>query len=521
MRTQAGSIKIIEHGYVITCDLHNRTGAFCLLIKDDRIAEIANRPEGLRARFPDAEVIDAAEKVIFPGFVDAHFHGESFVLRTWTSPAPMSKWHKYPPIHKSLSFIYKDATKDQLIPLYRTAYFSALKSGITTVAEFGFDNLDTPLVAAYEAMKRSDLKGFIGLHNGEQVERAKALAHSAIRFGLVLPAEEELTIYNLQSTLRSAQELNLPVMVHFGETRRGLEALKRNFHRSIARVLEEYKLFLQPVQLAHLACLEHGDEDILARGHTPVIVNPGAALAKGSELPPVKTFLDRGMTIALGSDWASPNPFENMRMANVLATMQRGEPIDPSMLLAMHTTNAARALGLQMEVGSIEAGKKADLTFLNASDVRLQHIFQSGSTHGVLENLLSAASSSDVSDVMINGEFFLRQGHVMTYAEEDLKREFRQAVQTIMAQTGQQPPEVEGNPPSSQATILTLEMDAAPEAVPDGPSAPLSESADEGFRIIRRGEPAIRKPVPPVPPPASPKPELPKTVKKVFGDDDF
>lgn len=519
-----GTTKIIEHGYVITCDLHNRTGAFSLLIKDDRIAEISTRSDTFKGRFPNAEVIDATEKVILPGFVDAHYHGESFVLRNWTSSAPMSKWHKYPPIHKSISFVYKDASKEELIPLYRTAYFSALKSGITTVAEFGFDNLDTPLVAAYEAMKRSDLKGFIGLHNGEQIERSKDLAHSSIRFGLVLPAEEELTVYNLQSTLRVAQELKLPVVVHLGETKRGLVALKRNFHRSIAHVLEEYKLFLQPVQLTHLACLDQGDEEMLARGHVPIIVNPGAALAKGAELPRIEGFLARGMTIALGSDWGSPNPFENMRMINTLVNMRRGEPIDPSMLLAMHTTNAARALGLHMEVGSIEVGKKADLTFLNAADLRLQHLFQYGNVHGVLENLLSTASSSDVTDVMINGEFFLRQGHVMTYAEEDLKREFRQAVETIMSKTGQQPKEPEEDLTPPQATILTLAVDAVqpPAAVPEGKMTQLDESVEEGFRIIKRGDTGAKKQPEPAPKPAAPqKTELPKDVRKVFGDDDL
>lgn len=518
-----GSVKIIEHGYVVTCDLHNRVGPFALLIKDDRIAEMSNRPENFRARFPNAEIIDAAEKVILPGFVDAHYHGESFVLRNWTASAPMAKWQKYPPIQKALSFVSKNASKDELLPLYRTAYFSALKSGITTIAEFGFDNLDTPLTAAYEAMKRSDLKGFIGLHNGEQIERSKSLLQSTIRFGIVLPAEEELTVYNLQSTLRFAQEWKLPVIVHLGETRRGLEALKRNFHRSVARVLEEYRLFAQPVQLTHLSTLEPGDEDILARGHVPIIVNPGSALAKGTEQPKIEALLERGMTLALGSDWGAPNPFENMRMFNAFVNMQRGEPIDSSMLLAMHTTNAARALGMQMEIGSIEIGKKADLTFLNASDLRLQHLFHYGNVQTALKNLLSTASSRDVTDVMINGEFFLRQGNVMTYAEEDLKREFRQAIETIMARTGQQIREPDDQEPVSQATILTLTPDTAQPAtaVPDGQANLMDEPIEEGFRVVKRNEPPPARPEPPSGPAAPRTTELSKNVKRIFGDDDF
>lgn len=276
------SVKIIEHGIVVTCDSQNHFGHYALLLKDDRIAELNPSSEGLKARYPNAEVIDASEKMIFPGFVDAHYHGESFVLRNWTADVPMSKWGKYPPVRKALSFVRQVAGKDELIPMYRAAYFSALKSGITTISEFGFDNLEGPFLAAREAMKRSELRGFVGIHNGEQAEIARKTPQTAIRHALILPSEDDLTVYNLQTSLRMAHEMKWPMVSHLGESRRGLETVRRNFHRSIVSVLEEYKVLLQHVHLTHLASVEEGEETTLVRVHIPVIINPASVLDRKS-----------------------------------------------------------------------------------------------------------------------------------------------------------------------------------------------------------------------------------------------
>lgn len=517
------SVKIIEHGLVVTCDAQNHFGYFALLLKDDRITELNPSSEGLKARYPNAEVIDAAEKIIFPGFIDAHYHGESFVLRNWTSDVPLSKWSKYPPVRKALSFVRSHASKEELIPMYRTAYFSALKSGITTLSEFGFDNTDIPFLAAREAMKRSDLKGFVGIHNGEQAELARNITPSAIAHALILPAEDELTVYNLQTTLRTAHELKWPIISHLGESRRGLETVRRNFHRSIVSVLEEYKVLLQPVHLAHLALLDEGEESVLMRMRIPIIINPVSVLAKDAELPPLARFLAAEVPLALCSDWGTPDPFENMRGTAMLAKRCGAEPLSPMQIIGMHTIHAARALHMHHHVGSVESGKKADLAFLDISDLRLSLPLAHGSANTVLRRILQEASSARVSDVMINGEFFIRKGQVMTYAEEDLKREYREVVEAIVKKMGPQPEE---SPAHAEVRVETPIIPLHGQR-PMEPLAPLgseNESFEEGFRIIgKTGS---------LPPSGDDSREvdrqdqtgnedIPKTVRKIFGDDDF
>ena len=512
------SVKIIENGLVITCDGQGHVGTFAILVKDDRIAEVNPNAAGLKIRYPQAEVIDASEKIIFPGFIDAHYHGESFVLRNWTAGVQASKWHKYPAVRKALAFVYKEASKDELAPLYRTAYFSALKSGITTMSEFGFDNEDGPFLAACEAMKRSDLKGFVGIHNGEQAERAHMQPHPSVRYAFVLPGEDDLTVYNLQMALRLASETHWPIISHLGESRKGLETTKRNFHRSIVRVLEEYKVLLQPVHLAHLASLDEGDDVVLGRMRIPVILNPTSILSKNTDLPPLGKLMGNGIPLALCSDWGVPDPFENMRSARVLARLCGAETIPAHELILMHTLQAARALHVQQDVGSVEGGKKADLTFLDVSDLRTALPSESGNITGLLERIILDAGARHVSDVMINGEFFLRKGQVMTYAEEDLKREYREAISRISERT--EAKQEEATPDAAVHTdtpILPLHNPILPP-----PAAGGDEHFEEGFRIVGKTgslQPSRRNEAE-RPRPNEPE-DLPKPVRRVFGDEDF
>ncbi len=526
----AESVKIIENGFLVSCDRQRTTGYFALLLKDDRIAEISTRSDGFKARFPAAEIVDASEKIVLPGFIDAHYHGESFVLRNWTSGVPMARWQKDPGIRAVFKHVYHDGSKDDLILMYRSAYFSALKSGITFLSEFCFDNLDTPFAAAREAMKRSDVKGFVCAHNGEQIEYAKAQTSTSIRSALVLPGEDDLTTYNLQTTLRAATDLHWPIVSHLGETRRGLETLKRNFHRSIPGVLDEYRLFSLPLHLVHCACLEDADHMLLTRARSPLILNASSILAKGSEVPPLALILDAGMTIALCSDWGVPDPFVNMRALQSVARLSGMEALDPFMVLSAHTLHAAQALGVQDETGSIEAGKKADLTFLDVSDLRLQLPFHRGSQGPMLTNLLSQATAHMVSDVMINGEFFLRARQVMTYAEEDLRREYKDVVERLLARTGTTHHEAQALPeePAAGAAIFPLTRERPLDVNPKPRSEDwVNEPSEEGFRIVS-GVPSHQD---------SPESErkqeqeqeqeqeqsnreLPKTVRRVFGEDD-
>ncbi len=503
------SMKIIENGFVFTCDPQRRAGKYCLLIRDDRIVELSQRPEMLKGLHPTAEVIDASGKVLFPGFVDAHFHGESSILRSLTAAHQMARWPKDTRIQKAMTYLRETASADELGSMYRLAYFCALKSGITTVAEFGLDHLDQSLTASFESMRRADLRGCIGLHNGDQIEHAKKLRHPMISYTIVTPDEDDLTTYNLQTMVRLARELQCPLVVHLGEMKRGVEVLKKNFRKSVVQLLEEYRLFDYAIQLTHLSSVETGDVELLLKNGLIPIVSPRSVFDKEVDLPPLAELVAQGVPIALSTDWGVGDPFATIRSLGSMLKMLDAPVPSPYELLTMHTFNSARVLGLQNEIGSLEAGKKADITFVDVGDVRAQSHLALKDHERILQMLLSELSASNVIDVMINGEFFVREHQILTCAEEDLIRESKSLLRTLVNLVPVESSSQDVNASSSgKRSPLTAEGS--------------EDSFEEGFRIVRQKEDEVlpKAKIFPLQTERFGTSELPKDVRKSFGDDD-
>jgi 5-methylthioadenosine/S-adenosylhomocysteine deaminase len=506
--------KIIENGIVATADQQNRVGRYALLIRNDRIVDIAPRSEPLKNLYPNAEVIDAGGKLVVPGFVDPHFHAESFLLRHFTGTIPMSRWSKDRRIAAVYSYLNDKAAQEDLEILYRLAYFNALKSGVTCVADYGLDNLEKSILASFEAMKRVELKGFIGLHNGDQVEQSRELQSSSVRFALTLPSEDDLTTYGLQSILRISEDLKMPLMVHLGETKRGSESLRKNFHRSTTQLLKEFHLLGQKIQLSHLSVLENDDAEILSAAKTSVIITPNSAVRKEVDLPPIGEFMMHDIPLALGTDWGLVDPFSNVRAIAALARVHSKSLPSGFEMLALCTRNGAQALGLLNESGSLEPGKKADIAFIDISDVRWGHNFIGNDLSGLLSSVFLEGSTRDVTDVMVNGNFCIRERNILTYSEEDLLQEGSRLMAKLVEHSSGRESATSADALRSTTPILSLE----PARIEDD-----SEEYEDGFRIIkkedRNNEPS--KKVTPVRTEHPKQVEIPKPVKKVFGEDDL
>ncbi|MBI5464031.1 MAG: amidohydrolase family protein [Ignavibacteriales bacterium] len=519
-------VKIIENGYLFTCDGQNRSGQFAVLVRDDRIAEVSTRGDLFKSLHPNAEVIDASGKIIVPGFVDPHVHGESFLLRYFTGGVGMARWNRETSIRTVMEYFRNTASTNDFVSAYRLAYVAALKNGVTTVAEFGFDRFGYPLAASLEALRISELRGVIGLHNGDQLEELSKPRRPKIRFALPISQEEELTTYNLQSTIRSAREHQLPLIAHVGETRGGLETVKKNFRKTIVQLLDEYRVFDLPVHIPHLTALEGGDLDILAGKKVSLMLSPRAMFDKQTDFPPVDELVRRGIPLALASDWGVADPLATMHSFQLLEEVLRIPGIAPSTILSMHTKIAAQAIGMQSEVGSIEAGKKADMAFVDVSDHRLQGVLSLKDSEAILNVLLREALGSCVSDVMIDGQFYLRKGQVLAYAEEDLVHDQNRLLEKLVAISGAGPRanRTAGGQPLPdrwQAGVRTGLAGIAPilpfvmprveeEQEPEEESEPQSESADDRVHQQQTKNNA---------PSHTDKPPH-KRITKIFGEDD-
>jgi 5-methylthioadenosine/S-adenosylhomocysteine deaminase len=155
-----------------------------------------------------------------------------------------------------------------------------------------------------------------------------------------------------------------------------------------------------------------------------------------SGIAPVPDYLAAGVTVGLGTDGAASNNdldmFEAMRFAALLHKVKTGDPraIPAATALEMATIQGAKALGLERQIGSIEAGKRADLVVVSASSARMTPMYDP------VSHLVYTAHGDDVRAVMVNGRALMRDRKMLTLDEPAVLAEARKFAETVRAAVG-------------------------------------------------------------------------------------
>ncbi|MBV9923673.1 MAG: 5'-deoxyadenosine deaminase [Acidobacteria bacterium] len=189
------------------------------------------------------------------------------------------------------------------------------------------------------------------------------------------------------------------------------------------------------VLLAHCVHLDGEEVGLLTSGGTHVAHCPSSNMKLGSGVAPVSELLARGVSVSLGADGAPCNNrldmFTEMRTAALLQKVSRGaDALPAARVLRMATAGGARALGLEGEIGSLEAGKLADITILE-----LERLHTTPRPE-VVSTVVYAAEARDVRDVLIDGRVLLREGHLQTLDEREVVAEAARQYELLAARSG-------------------------------------------------------------------------------------
>jgi 5-methylthioadenosine/S-adenosylhomocysteine deaminase len=189
------------------------------------------------------------------------------------------------------------------------------------------------------------------------------------------------------------------------------------------------------VALAHCVHLSNDEIRILKRTGTHVVHCPSSNLKLGSGIAPVTKLLEEGVSVSLGADGAPCNNrldmFTEMRTAALLQKALHGpEVLAAERVLRMATIDGARALGLESEVGSLEAGKRADVAI-----VRLDRLHTAPEAD-VVSSLVYAATACDVQSVIIDGREVMRDRTLLTLEEAEVIAEANAEAELLMGRAG-------------------------------------------------------------------------------------
>jgi cytosine/adenosine deaminase-related metal-dependent hydrolase len=344
-----------------------------VLVESGKVAEIGT---GLRSR--DAEVIDATNTIVMPGFVDTHRHAWKSLFRnlgeTGSSNGIPVSATIYGPHHQP-----EDVYAATLVGLV-----GAAEAGITTVVDWSDippqpGHVDAALEAHHDSGLRTvfvhAMPGWDGRQEDEtgglkrlvQEHDASSVSATPIAFGPRDPSRLDLDRVEREWSL--ARELGLRIHTHVGS---------EPADRGVISDLAQRGLLGEDVTLIHCSLLDNADLDAIAAHRTSVSLAPASEMADGLGMPPIQQLIDRGIRPGLGvdSDRVTPGDiFAQMRATN---SVQHATHFDlklagkgglPNLLttrevIRFATIDGARVAGLGNVTGSLEAGKEADIVVL-------------------------------------------------------------------------------------------------------------------------------------------------------------
>jgi cytosine/adenosine deaminase-related metal-dependent hydrolase len=451
---------LVAGGTVITLDEERRVipdGAVAM--RGGRILAVGTRAEVAKA-FPAPErVLDARGKAVLPGLVDAHAHAGHGLVKTLGNGDFKAWGEACRVIYSSASpasFWYAEA---------RLAALERLKAGVTTgVSVLGGGDcimrVDTP--AAGEARARAIDE--IGLREVMAVgPRRPPFPHdyvmedgsvSAIRFedqletmGLLferLHGKGRMRLCTMMPVYRESTHDRAQVAEVKAQGRKVRElgaGFKTIFHQdghragSIAMAQDMFGLLGPDAFLSHCTDLTDADIAALVKSGAHVVHNPTAIAAVTGFCPVVK-LLDAGVNVAVGSDGTAPDrsgdlfrhAFEAMRYA------QRAERdaslLPPGRALEMITIDAARAIGMGREIGSLEEGKRADLITV---DLTAPHMVPANMP---VWRVVCFATGADVRDVVIGGELLMEDRKLPHLDEAEIVAAAEAEAATMLRRSG-------------------------------------------------------------------------------------
>lgn len=416
---------LIKGATVIALDPENHVFEGDVFVQDGRIRALGAALGG--REYKGAEVIEARGRVLLPGFVQTHVHlcqtlfrgsADDLALIDWLTRRiwPMEAAHTIESVYASarlgIAELIRGGTTCALTMetvRHTDGVFTAVEeSGFrATVGKCMMDRGDGVPSALLEQTGASIAESLA------LIERWHGRADGRIRCCLAPRFAVSCTRDLLERVALLARERRVLVHTHASENTDEIELVKRETGRRNIEYLKEVGLTGPNVVLAHCVHLTEGEMEILSRAGTHVAHCPSSNLKLGSGFAPIAEMLKRNISVSLGADGAACNNrldmFTEMRTAALIQkALYKARTLPALAVLRMATIDGARALGLDAEIGSIELGKRADLTLLNLETLHTTPHPDPVST------VVYAAEASEVETVLIDGRVVMRDGDLIT-----------------------------------------------------------------------------------------------------------
>lgn len=401
---RADARQVLTGGVVVTMNLRREVfSPGVVVVERDRIAHVG--PDGSWSRSVDDQIVDCRGHVVMPGLINTHTHACFSLFRGLSEDLPRQAWAP------AYAVPYQERATPQ--DYYWGAMLGGLEmltNGITCTADrFGH------MAIIAEALERTGMRAVLchtlfDLHRPFEWDQAMALISTwgvdrerRVHCGIGPHAPDTCSGGLLRRVRAFANESGARIFIHCAQSETELANLQARGFAGAVRCLAAHGVLGPDLVAAHCIYVDDGEIGLLADSGTWVSHCPVSNAKVEGQVAPVAAMLRRGVRVALGTDWAPTNNgmdlFDEMKCAGLLNKVGAKDPeaVPVDRLLGMATIDAARALGLDALVGSLELGKRADIITVAMDGLHLQPWQNRAAT------LVYSVKGQDVRDVWVDG----------------------------------------------------------------------------------------------------------------------
>jgi len=418
---------LINSRWIIPIVPENRVFENCALaIDQQKIVGIYPQAVALSKFNPDS-VVDLDDHVLMPGLVNAHGHAAMSLLRGYADDQPLEPWleeHIWPVENRFLGEQFvADGTKLAMAEMIQTGttcfadmYFFADSAAEQVRAcgmrsQIGFTVFDFPTAGG------KDPDDYI--HQGLKL-RDTYKDNDLIKIACAPHAPYTVGDETLRRIATYANELDMAVHIHCHETAKEITDSVHLYSCRPMQRLDDLGILLPQTQLVHMTQIDKDDIRLIQDNNCHVVHCPESNLKLASGFCPVAELMDAGINVALGTDGAASNNdldlFGELKTAALLAKGVSGDAsaLDAHAALRMATLNGAKALGWQDQIGSLEAGKSADIIAVEINSLSQKPLYNPAS------QMVYTNAGSQVSHSWVAGKALMKERTLLTLNEAEL-----------------------------------------------------------------------------------------------------
>lgn len=430
---------IIINGIILTSENRYKPYFGSVGIKDGKIKYVGERALSCS---DSTETIDASGKIVMPGLINGHCHGDMTLARGLGDDLTLGEQNDVFGPHK---WFFDMITDDDRYYSRQLTYIEAIRSGTTFIMEnmywsLGFRSVDAMVQTGIKGALADDIrKDFSKPEIFVPDEFFRSFKEKCTSNGLVpvigTISEEDFEDDLLKKIYAKAKELGILTTQHLSETTWRVDMIKDKFGNTPITHLDSLGVLSSSIIGSHSVYASKEEANMMAKNNVKVVNTPLCEMKIADGIAPIPEYLEAGVCVGLGTDgamWNNSNDiFREMKGMALLHTINSGiRTLSAHDVLDMATIKGAEVFGLEDSTGSLCEGKCADIILVEATKPHMQPL-RTGRYENVASSIIYSATGQDVTDVLVNGNCVMKDRMITTIDESSVIERVNKASEKI------------------------------------------------------------------------------------------